>query len=292
MFLCCIALPIRISNLGVNTVKKMRTTQLGLKGLLGSRDHLFCNLFPAMCGEKGLTINKSASSRQKTFRFFSGMKNGSLFKQLIHEEIRQKIHILEYFKTQQASRLGLMIKLSPFMTASEEKDILNTVSTQSNQCLLMMKRIMDPLKSSTQGEFDVKSTIQHMSSASEPSLQPEDIAKGLLEVIDDWNACQENIVSLKNIYGPPSLLTRYWIPGIIGYFAGTAVVQIITERQEDIINWFSELGVTAKDFLVNWIWEPVLQVWDTIRLKDERLSVLGKESLVSDLEVSGRMALE
>lgn len=259
--------------MGINTVKKMRTTQLGLKGLIDSPEHLFVNMFPMHARDW------IKSSHQKTFRFFS-VKHGSIFKQLIHEEIRQKIHALDYFRTQQASRLGLMIKLTPFMIG-EEKDL----STQSNQCVAMMKHILHPLTDlKTVSDFSVNDTLDFIELT--VASQPMDIAKTLLQITRDWNKCQENIASLKSIYGPPSFLTRYWIPGVIGYFAGNTVIQIISERQDDIIEWFSELGITAKDFIVNWIWEPILQVWDTIRLKDERLSVLGKEGLRSDLEVS------
>lgn len=290
-----LALPVRISNLGINTVKKMRTTQLELTNLLGSREHLFCNLFPAMYNNNRINMAKpQRKGAEKTFRFFHSMKNGSVFKQLIHEEIRHKIHTLDHFKIQQASRLGLLMKMSPF-TMTKEENGLDSVSTQSHQCISLMKQILDPLVNSTiQDKFDVNEAIQALSEQQQPQA-PAEIAKGLSTVIDDWNSkCQVNITSLKTVYGPPSFLTRYWIPGIIGYFAGNVFIQLITERQDDLIQWFHELGVTTEDFLVHWIWEPVLQVWDTIRLKDDeqRLGVLGKEGLRSDLESLERMVSE
>lgn len=84
------------------------------------------------------------------------------------------------------------------------------------------------------------------------------------------------------MHGPPSRLTRYWIPSVIGYLAGNAVIRFMSGRQHDILEWLGDLGITARDFAFNWIWEPVLHVWDTIRLKDERLSVLGEEGLQND----------
>lgn len=124
-----------------------------------------------------------------------------------------------------------------------------------------------------------------VSAQSSENDSPRDIAQGLSKIIESWTHCQVNITNVKAVYGPPSFLTRYWIPGVLGYFAANAAIQLISAHQTDIINWFKELGETAKDFAVNWIWEPILQVWDTIRLKDERLDVLGKEGLRSDLEV-------
>ncbi|GAA5802127.1 ATP synthase regulation protein NCA2-domain-containing protein [Helicostylum pulchrum] len=273
-------LPIRIGYLGINTVKKMRTTHLGLKNLIvDSPEHLFLNMFPMHA--------RDWIKQEKSFRFFSA-KKASIFKQLIHEEIRQKIHALDLFRTRQASRLGLLIKLTPFMTMTDNNDI----AAQSGQCLSMMKHILIPLTSiKTINDFQVNETLDYIETSS--TLQPNEIAKELLDIIDDWNnKCHVNITSIKDIYGPPSLLTRYWIPAVVGYFAGNTAIQIITEKQDDIIEWFSELGITAKDFCIHWIWEPVLQVWDTIRLKDEKLSILGKEGLRSDIESLERMLYE
>lgn len=264
--------------MGVNTVKKMRTTQLGLKNIFDSPEHLFLNMFPKHAKD----WIKSSQKQQKAFRFFS-VKQASVFKQLVHEEIRQKIHTLDYFRTQQASRLGLMMKLTPFI--NEEGEDVKDIATQSNQCLSMMRHILVPLTSTkTMDQFQVNETLDYIETSS--ISQPIDIAKGLLEITKDWSQCRSNVTSMQNVYGQPSFLTRYWIPAVVGYFAGNAAIQFITERQDDIIEWFSELGVTVRDFAIHWVWEPVLQVWDTIRLKDERLSLLGKEGLKSDIEVN------
>lgn len=260
--------------LGINTVKKMRTTQLGLRCLWSSPEQLFIHMFPMHVRDW------IRSSQQRTFRFFTANHRSSIFKQLIHEEIRQKIHALEYFRSQQASRLGLMMKLTPFMFG-EEKDI----STQSNECVTMMKYLLQPLKNiSSVYDFNLNETLDHIELAT--ATQTVDIANDLLQIIRDWPICQANIASLKSVHGPPSRLARYWIPSIFGFFAVNIIIKLVSERQDDIIVWLAGLGITARDFAVHWIWEPVLHVWNTVRLKDERLSVLGKEGLKSDLEVS------
>ncbi|GAN08728.1 ATP synthase regulation protein NCA2 [Mucor ambiguus] len=248
-------LPIRISRVGIHTIKMLRTANI--ESLL-KPEQLFRNMFP---------------KQQKSLRFFSIKQNK--FTQLIHEEIRQKLQQLEYYKKLQASKLGLMMKLAPFTTTKN-------VSMQSAQCITMMK--------STLGfdQVDVNQVMQ--AQVSEGTTL--DAAKGLLNIIQDWDQCQLQIDLIKNANGPPSFITKYWIPGIIGCVAGNMVVQLLTARQDDIIAWSKEIGITARDFAVNWIWEPVLQVWDTIRLKDERLSVLGKEGLRSDSDSLQRMVAE
>lgn len=282
------ALPIRISYLGINAVEKMRTTKTSLKNLISTPEHLFINMFPMHAK------NWIKSSQRKTFRFFT-MKHGSVFNQLIHEEIKQKIHTLDYFRTQQASRLGLMMKLTPFMNQQEAvQDVSSSVATQVNQYIALMDRMMKPLMMDNHGlevhKFDVIDTIDYINSSS--SRKSVKLAEDLSQIIKDWYKCESNIVKLKKIYGPPSFLTRYWIFGVVGYFAGNTAINIISEKQDDIIEWLQELGITVKDFAMNWVWEPILQVWDTIRLKDERLSVMGKEGLRSDIESLERMVVE
>lgn len=215
-------------------------------------EQLFRNMFP---------------KQQKSLRFFSIKQNK--FTQLIHEEIRQKLQQLEHYKKLQASKLGLMMKLAPFTSTKD-------ASVQSAQCIAMMKSTL------TFDQVDVNQVMQAQVSESTTL----DVAKGLLGIIQDWDQCQLQIDSIRIANGPPSLLTKYWIPGLLGCGAGNMAVQLLTARQNDIIEWSKEIGITARDFIVNWVWEPILQVWDTIRLKDERLSVLGKEGLRSDLDVS------
>lgn len=243
-----LALPIRISNVGINTVKMLRTASIDT---LLKPEQFFRNMFP---------------KQQKSLWFFSIKQKK--FTQLIHEEIRQKLQQLNHYKKLQASKLGLMMKLAPFKNSKN-------VPMQSAECIAMMKSTF------AFNQFDIKEVIDTQVSESNTL----DVAKDLLDIIDDWEKCQLQIDNIKSMNGPPSFLIKYWIPGVLGCFAGNMAVRLLTAHQDDIIEWSKEIGITARDFAVNWIWEPILQVWDTIRLKDERLSVLGKEGLRSDLEV-------
>lgn len=241
-------MPIRISRVGINTIKMLSSASADK---LLKPEQLFRNMFP---------------KQQKSLRFFSIKQNK--FTQLIHEEIRQKLQQLNHYKKLQASKLGLMMKLAPYANSKD-------VPLQSAQCVAMMKTTL---------KFDQLDTKQE-AYAHVLESSTTDIAKGLLDIIKDWEKSLLQMDEIKNINGPPSSLTKYWIPGVLGCFAINTSVQLLTARQDDIIRWAREIGVTAKDFAVNWIWEPMLQVWDTIRLKDERLSLLGKEGLRSDLDV-------
>ncbi|CAG8737538.1 18469_t:CDS:2, partial [Racocetra fulgida] len=63
-------------------------------------------------------------------------------------------------------------------------------------------------------------------------------------------------------------------------------------NQEDFLNWIEDIKETTVNLWNDWIWEPVKGMWDTIRHKEKRLALMGKESLNSDLESLERMVLD
>lgn len=60
---------------------------------------------------------------------------------------------------------------------------------------------------------------------------------------------------------------------------------MIITTQEDFIKWFEEAKSTVVNFWSDWVWEPLIRMMDTIRHKERRLVLMGKDSLNSDLEV-------
>jgi nuclear-control-of-ATPase protein 2 len=129
---------------------------------------------------------------------------------------------------------------------------------------------------------------QHLDSMSDiHTSSASDVAMELYGVVKNWSSVyNKNLHSVQSSYGVPSALTRYWIPTVASYFVGNWAIRYGFKRKEDIIHGVEELGKTAHDFILNWIWEPVLKVYETIRLKDQRLSLLSKQGLQSDLDVS------
>lgn len=97
--------------------------------------------------------------------------------------------------------------------------------------------------------------------------------------------CQAQYNKVLDVYGRPSLLTRYWAPLVFFYFGGNAAIRYGFRQKDNILLWLREAGETAQDFVVHWLWEPMLKVWDTIRMKDQQLALLSKDGLRSDMEV-------
>lgn len=126
---------------------------------------------------------------------------------------------------------------------------------------------------------------------SDTNDDPKAVAKQLVALLDHLDVCSTHMHQVHARYQPPSTLVRYWIPCLVTFIAGRMTIRYVFNRKEAIIAWCQELGTTLKDFAINWIWEPVLRVWDTIRLKDERLGVLSKEGLRSDVDVSRKKVM-
>jgi nuclear-control-of-ATPase protein 2 len=112
----------------------------------------------------------------------------------------------------------------------------------------------------------------------------------LVKVLDEITCvmipgCQEQYNKVLDVYGRPSLLTRYWAPLVLFYFGGNAAIKFSFRQKDNINLWLREAAETAQDFAVHWLWEPMLKVWETIRMKDQQLALLSKEGLRSDMEV-------
>ena len=109
----------------------MRTTQLGLGSVLQSSDHVISSLFP--------NRTRTKAAIRHSLELFSPHR--SLLAQLIHEEIGHKKKMLEALRTQQATRLGLLVKMAPQFT-------LGRISQDIEGCVKLMEFVMEPFISS------------------------------------------------------------------------------------------------------------------------------------------------
>lgn len=280
----------------------MRTTQLGLKPLLQSSDHVLNGLFPLHAH------SKSASTRQIKrvgLKLFAG--DGFLITHLVHQEIGYKRKMLDELRTQQAKRLGFLVKLSPTFSNNGDDESLFMVAKEIRRLCRLMEQALKDSEKTSDGQvatFDIRSAIGRYrdkvsnwilanddsdavdsETMEEATMDPKETARKLLKIIEMMQLHCNTLESFQQIFKQPSAVTRYWIPVCLLHFTGNAVLKYALERKEEILASIGELGETARDFVVNWVWQPMLQVWDTIRLRDQRLGVLSKEGLRSDLDV-------
>lgn len=251
-------------------------------------------LFPIHSITKASTNN--TTNRIQPFnalKFFtlSTFHNRPLVLEIIRDEIDLKKKSLQKFRSEQAASLGVLL-LTPPQFNQEQGDFTNSVATEARTCIEMIKYVISPLtedsQNSTLQQKNVNHLQKHLDSMSDiHSSSASDVTMELYSVVKNWSSeYNQNLQCVQSSYGIPSVMTRYWIPAVVSYFAGNWAIRYGFKRKEDIIHCIEELGKTAHDFILNWVWEPVRKVYETIRLKDQRLSILSKQGLQSDLDVS------
>lgn len=275
-----------------------------VKSLFSSTDYLLSQLFPIHTNlSSNSTNNNNFLSNNKkepfnAFNFFtlSSFHNRPLLLEVIRHEVALKKTSLQQLRSQQAAILGVLLLTPPQFNQGGQADFANAMATQTKSCIKTIKYIMESpilLGSSQQQQqgthqMNVHDLQKHLESMSDPHYNSvSDATTELYNVVKTWSSTyHRNLQSVQSDYGIPSALTRYWIPTVISYFVGNWAIRYGLERKEDIIHCVEELGKTAHDFILNWVWKPVLKVYETIRLKDQRLSLLSKQGLQSDLDVS------
>lgn len=99
--------------------------------------------------------------------------------------------------------------------------------------------------------------------------------------------------TLASVYGRPSRLVRYWLPAGALLLSSTTILRIVVSRKAEIITWFTELAITARDFWINWVIEPTKKVIGTIRHdQDSEVAIMSKESLKGDRDSLERMVVD
>ena len=134
---------------------------------------------------------------------------------------------------------------------------------------------------------DFKLELENLIKVSEHSTQEEfsikescTLSKDLLNKLSRYESTTRNF---HERFGNPGQLARYWHYSVFGLcLLGIGINRLSFGI---IRGWVDNSVQIVKSFVSNWIIQPLLDVYETIRYKDNNLSVLGAESLASDLEV-------
>ncbi|CEG64716.1 hypothetical protein RMATCC62417_01642 [Rhizopus microsporus] len=268
-------MPFRLYSLARDATRHI-SNSVDMQSLFTSSDYLLTQLFP-------IHSRKSLDAR----KFFGSLQRRPFLLQMIHEEIRLKRKALEKFRSEQAANLGMLLTASPrFNNSAEGKTFRQSVGSQVNQSVQMLSFLLNPDTTINQA-----SMLTSLADTSKEAVI-DSVVDALTRIIHQWpNARKRHVAAVQESYGKPSRLTRYWIPAVLSYFLGQITLRYALNRKEDIVRCVGELGNTVHDFLINWVWEPVRKVWETIRLKDQQLRLLSKQGLQSDLESLERMVI-
>jgi nuclear-control-of-ATPase protein 2 len=283
-----------------NTIRHSSTTVQEVKSLFSSSDYVLTQLFPihtSFSASKANTFSKNKAQPFNALNFFtlSSYHNRPLILEIIRDEVNLKKKALQRLRSEQAASLGVLVLTPPqFSKEEQEGEFVTSTASQTRSCIEMIKYVMEPQDEERKNYKNVHHLQQHLNSMSDiHTSSASDVTMELYAVVKNWSSTyNRRLQCIQSSYGRPSFVTRYWIPAVASYFVGNWTVRYGLKRKEDIIQCFEELGKTAHDFILNWVWEPVLKVYETIRLKDQRLGILSKQGLQSDMDVSRRMMLD
>jgi nuclear-control-of-ATPase protein 2 len=126
------------------------------------------------------------------------------------------------------------------------------------------------------------------------SRQPAVLGRRMLYIIE--KSLPGHAIDVSGVVsdnGRPPRLVRYWLPGVVGLFSSTTVLQILVNRKADITDWIADFGATARDFWFNWVIEPMHKVVQTIRHDtSSEIAIMSRDSLKADRESLERMVVD
>lgn len=131
----------------------------------------------------------------------------------------------------------------------------------------LYKYKLNDIKSLNSTQLKLK-TLEKMSTIIERSLKLSEV----------------NLKVIKSA-SPPSTLERYYLPVILGYLVFSRSLSTYNIYKNDIFLWIDDAKDTVKNFLVDWIIDPINQMYRTIRHREHRLKLTSQKSLESDLQV-------
>ncbi|KAG2180838.1 hypothetical protein INT43_008417 [Umbelopsis isabellina] len=262
-------MPIRIYHLAGKT---LRDSPMGISGISQqisqlTRKDVFKQLFPH--------YTRIASTRH-----------------IIRSEVAFKRSRLTAFRKQQAARLGLLMQRKPEIDPKSDLDAAyHQIDASLNLLVHVLQQILESNVASDCFRDPAMDNLLTTEFAKSKDL--DTLFNTLDEVTEKMlPGCQQQYTKILQLYGRPSWITRYWTPLIVLYFGGNAALKYAFRQKDNIKIWVNEARETAQDFVVHWLWEPMLKVWDTIRMKDQQLALLSKEGLRSDMESLERMVAQ
>ncbi|CAG8515617.1 5825_t:CDS:2 [Acaulospora morrowiae] len=212
-------------------------------------------------------------------------------REIWYKKIKLK-SIMEY----QAACLGFLSKEGlDFKYATENVEQLDAARVHAaildslTKCLILMERTLNEATRLDVKTGDVPSIKNITDDVKSPQNSPNFYERLRIVVIylSQHDARYSRVIAF---YGQPSSLVRWWIP-----FTISSILIYKTRRymsQEFFRDWLEDLKTTVINFWKDWVWDPVKEMMDTIRHRESRLAIMGKESLNSDFESLERMVLD
>ncbi|POS87113.1 hypothetical protein EPUL_000837 [Erysiphe pulchra] len=227
---------------------------------------------------------------------------------LCQSEARQKLSKIKRLRDTYSSGLGILIVegLVSDLGDTDFKESCNCNGWKGvvEESISYMEIVLKNVLSVDTGASKFENTVfEHLSHEPQTSLlkenliqvsHPAGLSKRLQHIlkvlIPNQDSLSQNLVRL---YGHPSRFERFWLPSVVLLLSSTAIFQLSVRKRELIISIFKDLGATIRDFCVNWLFEPIKKVINTIRHDPEsELALMSKESLSGDRDSLERMVID
>ncbi|KAI1210015.1 ATP synthase regulation protein NCA2 [Annulohypoxylon truncatum] len=230
---------------------------------------------------------------------------------LCRSEARKKQVKLKRLREMTSSGLGVLIDEGLVFNSNGSDDGKSDMILSANQewkgvverSVALMDMVLKDVLALNVGVADFEDRVfAGVEEDPELSIQAEEdeitrpaiVAKRIQDLLDthlpEHLSAAERLVAEN---GRPSRLVRYWLPATVLLFSSTTILRILVNKNQEIIHWIRDLGVTVRDFWFNWIIDPVRKVIGTIRHDaNSEIAIMSRDSLQADKESLERMVVD
>lgn len=222
---------------------------------------------------------------------------------LVRHEAKCKRRGLVNERDRLAEKLGrLALQHEALAEQAQELSVSSTSGSSNHVVLSHLNAKLKVLVDSFTESDDDSSAEKKASSKSgdakidmEASITPESTLSTLrLLLKEGFDKQQERTVLVLSpeIFGQPSGLVQRW-PRLVFYPVGFLLLgRYLSNNWNGIESKLKETQETVRSFLIGWVWEPCMQLLDTVRHGNEGSVIMSRESLASDLQSLERMVTD
>lgn len=228
-------------------------------------------------------------------------------------EVKFKQRQLKRLREMSASSLGILMNEALMFETDDEVSVHSDTTSQAREewrtvvskSIALMETVLRNVTQIELGSSEFEDTVfEHFMDDPETAQQeatslqlpsdPAKLAKRLEELLGTH--LPTHISTARTIvqqHGKPSLIVRYWIPGLLLFLSSSTLLRLFFNRKTEIKMWIQDLGTTTQDFWYNWVVEPLKRVIATIRHdEDSEVALMSKGSLEGDRASLERMVVE
>ncbi|SPO23311.1 related to NCA2 - control of mitochondrial synthesis of Atp6p and Atp8p [Ustilago trichophora] len=221
---------------------------------------------------------------------------------LVRHEARCKRRGLVNERDRLAEKLGrLALQHEALADQAQELSVSSSDSGSSNSVVLShlnakLKVLVESFaESSETGDSKAGANSGDVKIDMESCLTPEATLSTLRLLLKEGFEKQRErtqLVLSPDIFGQPSTLVQRW-PKLVFYPIGLLLLgRYLSNNWNGIEAKLKEAQETVRSFLIGWVWEPCVELLDTIRHGNEGSVIMSRESLASDLQSLERMVTD